>query len=196
MASVFAMKLFSIEGPIGIGKSTLLSELKKNGYPTYPEPIEEWTPVLKAFYHDRSKTAVDCQRFIYSSLINRHLRIWRDNYEVNIMERSLKASLDVFTAATKRASPSSNWRIVEKYGEGGMARYESGTRYIALHASFDTVYNRSRARGGLDTEADKEYLKEIYDLCVEFEKDCHAIVYVDGRSIESVTKEVIKILEQ
>ena len=125
VTSVFAMKLFSIEGPIGIGKSTLLSELKKNGYPIYPEPIEEWAPVLKAFYHDRSKTAVDCQRFIYSSLIKRHLRIWKDNYEVNVMERSLKASLDVFTTATKRTSPSSNWGIVEKYGEGGMARYES-----------------------------------------------------------------------
>ena len=52
------MKVFSIEGPIGVGKSTVLGLLKGHGFPVYPEPTKEWDPWLQHFY-TTEKTAKD-----------------------------------------------------------------------------------------------------------------------------------------
>ena len=54
--------ILCVEGNIGSGKSTLLEGLRKNGFPVFPEPVEdEWKIPLQRFYSDPARWAFSFQ---------------------------------------------------------------------------------------------------------------------------------------
>ena len=67
------MKIISIEGAIGVGKSTVL-QLLMSLFPVFLEPIDEWKESLEKFYATGEKNVgfIELQYKIIESLQMRH----------------------------------------------------------------------------------------------------------------------------
>ncbi len=101
-------KIFSIEGSIGSGKSTLIRELKNKldtNWIFVLEPISEWNDVkdkageniLTKFYKNQQKYAFSFQMMAYISRLARLKQVIRDHPKaVIITERSIFAYRHVF----------------------------------------------------------------------------------------------------
>ena len=106
------MKLFSVEGNIGSGKSTFIAKLKEelkhiNGIPVVyiPEPVEEWESIqsvegknmIELFYSDPKQYAFAFQMMAYITrlaYLKREMKKYPDC--ILISERSLLADYHVF----------------------------------------------------------------------------------------------------
>ena len=113
------VKIFSIEGNIGSGKSTLVDYLNRNlpilhdtrsdftRVVYLQEPVDEWTtfvdehrvPILTHFYQNPEKYAFSFQMMAYISRISRLRQAIRENNNNNtviICERSVDTDKNVF----------------------------------------------------------------------------------------------------
>lgn len=92
--------LISIEGNIGVGKSTILEKLKKNKeFKCIPEPIEKWKNLgghnlLDLFYKEPEKHSTCFQLYTMLTLFNERIKTHNENYIIS--ERSLKTGINVF----------------------------------------------------------------------------------------------------
>jgi len=104
-------KLVSIEGNIGVGKSTIVQKLKAvyEGRPDVvflEEPVELWAkicdefgvPILTKFYEDSARYAFAFQVMAYSSRLSMIRKTIRENPNAKIIicERSLDADKEIF----------------------------------------------------------------------------------------------------
>src|SRR4051812_32216929 len=73
------LRYIAVEGPIGVGKSTLVRSLvdRLKGRPLF-EAVEE-NPFLKSFYADRSKYAFQTQLFFLLSRFKQQQEIFQDD---------------------------------------------------------------------------------------------------------------------
>ena len=102
------MKIFSIEGNIGSGKSTLIELLKKSdlNYVFIPEPVGLWneikdtdgTTILERYYQDPKGYAFSFQMMAYITRIQTIRQAIKNNPEnsVFITERSVYTDREVF----------------------------------------------------------------------------------------------------
>ena len=96
--------IVSIEGLIGIGKSTLIEHLKNNlkeinGKPLVflKEPIEEWQGLIELFYKDQKRYAFSFQLTVLVTMARLLKKTIKDNPDsIIICERSVFSSRDVF----------------------------------------------------------------------------------------------------
>lgn len=179
--------VFTIEGPIGVGKSTLLNELEQKGFPVFYEPTEEWEPWLRHFYTSLRTPAdsIFLQKRIGHSIARRSKKIWESEEPVIIMERSLSSGLEVFTAVNKKLTPDPRWEEVETLYRDLISLWETPSdvirfHSIALHVPFGTVIDRAMARGGPDASTSVQYHKNIYDQSLSYSTRCPSIVYIDN----------------
>ena len=102
--------IFSIDGNIGSGKSTIVRQLKKalETNPTFiflEEPVSEWetiktsdgTTILEKFYNDQDKYAFSFQMMAYISRLAQLRKTIRENPDCHIVtERSIYTDRNVF----------------------------------------------------------------------------------------------------
>jgi deoxyadenosine/deoxycytidine kinase len=101
------MKIISIEGNIGSGKSTLIKKLRQlpefqNGFTFLPEPVDEWNTIkdsdgitiLEKYYSDQKKYAFSFQMMAYIS----RLKQLNDSKKSSIIitERCLYTDRNIF----------------------------------------------------------------------------------------------------
>ena len=144
------MKIISIEGAIGVGKSTVL-QLLMSLFPVFLEPIDEWKESLEKFYASGEKNvgSIELQYKIIESLRMHHESMKSCKKSIVLMERSLLSSLEVFTKNNSSAFPHPEWEKVESLTRKLISEYEQNdVHYIALNAAFDTILNRAIDRGG------------------------------------------------
>ena len=97
------MKIYSIEGNIGCGKSTLIELLEKNGNKSIHEPIFQWssfrdrsgTTILEMFYADQKKYAFPFQMMAFITRLQQIKEIECTD-EIIFIERSIFTDLEVF----------------------------------------------------------------------------------------------------
>ena len=96
------VKLFSIDGNIGAGKTTVIKKLKQEfkNIIIFVEPIEEWEPIIIAANENPKKYAFKAQNTILNHF--EKIKEWIYNKRVKspsiiIVERSALTSLLVFT---------------------------------------------------------------------------------------------------
>ena len=120
------MKVFSIEGPIGVGKSRVLGLLCTT---------KEWDPWLQPFYttEKTAKDSIHLQLQIGNSIAKRMENIVCDGNSVAIMERSLQSGLHVFTEVNQGLTPDPEWENCVKYYEDLIAKHETETCNIKLY---------------------------------------------------------------
>lgn len=152
------MKLFSIEGNIGSGKSTFITKLKQGlkhvyGIPVVyvPEPVEEWESIksvdgknmIELFYADPKQYAFTFQMMAYISRLA-YLKKEMNKYPdcILISERSLLADYYVFA------------RMLHQSGDISQEQYEIYNRW------FDEFLEDITMTGVI-------YLKTDPELCFE-----------------------------
>lgn len=101
--------IFSVEGNIGTGKSTLLAELEKQ-FENHPdicylkEPVDVWTSIkdkngisiLEKYYENQTRYAFPFQMMAFISRLSALRDALKRNYKVILMERSLYTDCNVF----------------------------------------------------------------------------------------------------
>jgi deoxyadenosine/deoxycytidine kinase len=87
-------KIVCIDGLIGAGKSTVLSELENRGYYVFKEEVEKWGIFLDRFYKDPKRWGFTLQLAILNSMI--------EQYEV--MQELIKSNDIVFVERAPTSS--------------------------------------------------------------------------------------------
>jgi len=98
------MKLFSIEGNIGSGKSTLIKKLKEldNNIIFLPEPVDEWNTIvdsegkniIEKYYSDQKKYAFSFQMMAFITRVKQIKDIDADS--IIIIERCVHTDREIF----------------------------------------------------------------------------------------------------
>lgn len=84
---------FAIEGNIGSGKSTVLKRLgDATKLPVFLEPVDEWKPLLSAFYKDPKRWSLTFNINVLTSFAN-----WKHNKFPAFYERTPVSCKHVFT---------------------------------------------------------------------------------------------------
>lgn len=172
--------IVSIEGNIGIGKSTLLDNLelsyKSNGITDViilREPVEEWSVVrdennesiLKNFYRDPVKYSFSFQILILKTMVDLLLRTISDNpnCKIIICERSVKSSFNVFVKMQHHSFMMNKieFQIYESiYKQTLLMENIRQHKIVYLYCRAEICFERiqSRCREGED-DIDLDYLK-------------------------------------
>lgn len=80
--------MISLEGNVGVGKSTVLRELQRRGIRVQPEAVDHWT-LLESFYHNP-------RRFGFGFQLQVLVSYCATPMNTQIVERSSEAALQVF----------------------------------------------------------------------------------------------------
>lgn len=199
---MFSNFVFSLEGPIGVGKSTILSALGRRGCKIYPEPVATWKPALDRFYQcqvagteaDATEAAISLQSCVVESLDDRHREIESINFERRavVMERSCLAALSIFVDINENRHPNSTqWQLIRRSLWDSCRMYETDLKRIALHHdSVETVIARTLNREGSDFISDTNYLKDVYIASNAFEEDCDIVVNCTNRPVSDIADEI------
>ena len=187
-------KIYSVEGNIGSGKSTLVSVLKKY-YASEPivfldEPVDEWSKIkdtsgetiLSKFYADQSKYAFSFQMMAYISRIAKLRETLRNHSNsIIITERSVLTDKNVFAKMLydDNKIEEVNYKIyLQWFDEFTRDIPEIGIIYVK--ASPEICYERviSRAREG--EEIPLSYLKNCHSYHTKWLEDQSTILTLDA----------------
>ena len=154
------MPIFTIDGGIGSGKSTVLEYLHTHfGFPIDPEPVQRWLPYLEDIYtHGRGS-------------FNFQVRVWLDRCWIQekpaahiVMERSGYFQANVFVpinAENGLLTPSEHQMLREMYDRS--FRMWSPRGMVYLRSSPDKCLARIKQRGRPEEAGiGAEYLQRIH----------------------------------
>lgn len=150
-------KVISVEGNIGVGKSSVLIHLANSyNYNCLQEPVEEWT-LLDRFYHDRKKYAVPLQFQILTSQFRQYQNFKKP---LTIVERSPWTSKHVF--AELLLEDDTIWlpiyNAIHKYFTYHV------DHYIYLNVNPTIAHERiMKRRRGNEKNISIEYLQKLHD---------------------------------
>ena len=212
--------IFSIEGNIGSGKSTIVEALRKrltNQYEMYDyvflqEPVEDWKSIrddsgvgiLEKFYTDQEKYGFSFQMMAYISRLALIKKTIRENPDSHIItERSINTDRNVFAKMLRDDGKIEkvNYDIYMKWFDEFVE--ETKVDYIIyIKADADVCFHRvqKRARKGEEV-IPEQYLKrcgEYHDNWLSNEKNVFSIDvnqdFTDNNMLERWTNSIITIL--
>ena len=142
--------MISVEGNIGVGKSSVLEILQKRGYTTRQEQVHLWS-LLPLFYKEKKKYAFAFQLQVLTSYMGAH---------ADFIERSALSALFVFAKMLEEDEfiTSEDFKILDKICRG-LPQPKSHV-YLRLDAELCLERIRQRGRKG-EEEITIDYLKKI-----------------------------------
>lgn len=171
------VKIFSIEGNIGSGKSTLVEVLKTTlqteGVIFVPEPIDDWNAIvdergetmLSKFYKFQESYAFSFQMMAYISRISALRKLIKKNPNaIIITERSVHTDRQVFAKMLydDKKIESVKYQIYLKWFDEFIQEIPI-TGIIYVRASPDICYERVHKRGRIGETIPLEYLQNCHD---------------------------------
>jgi len=168
-------RIISLDGNIGVGKTTLIEHIKKR-FPNIivvPEPVDMWTQLkdsegrnlLELFYKDKQRWAFSFQQ---AAMLSRLLLLQKavedaKPGQIILSERSVLTDRFVFAEMLHHSGDLNpiEWTLYQYwYKAFGSMLPMAGLLYI--NTGVDTAYRRiqSRGRGG-EGEISKEYLEAL-----------------------------------
>jgi deoxyadenosine/deoxycytidine kinase len=199
----------SIEGNIGVGKSTLLSKIynhfNKNGKVSCAwEPLDEWdnNGFLGDMYSKRIEHA-EFQYMVISSMFHKSF-MGLSNSEILIQERSMDSAFEVFTKNNVQNTRSVDMlkysydKLKELLEETFSSRKVRIYLRVPPFVAFARVCQRSRSS---ELNMSEEYITAINNSYEEWlglssnTSNTDEIIKIDAsRSIEDVTQDVLRII--
>lgn len=197
-----AVQIWSVDGNIGAGKSTLVRALRERGFTVMTENVEGWGDTLTLFYDDPKRWSYLLQTRILADMATQYEEARRQGSGVVLIERSPQSAM-IF--------------VEESFANGNMSEVERDT-YLELNRRIgwrpdrviyvDTPPTecvwRMRARNrAAEAGVDESYIQRIaarYEAAMA--PDGHlgrdAVVHrLDGRdSISSNADRVVSIVEE
>ena len=174
------VRIISIEGNIGSGKSTFLKTLK-NYYRDNElirfcdEPVNEWLnikdeygkTILECFYENQDKYSFHFQMVAYISRLNILRNMLKNNVEIIFTERCVYTDINVFAQMLFDSGKMSNieFTIYKKWFDEFLEEIPS-IFYVYIDTTANTCFQRIIERGRLGESIPLEYLvkcKEYHD---------------------------------
>lgn len=166
------MRLICIEGNIGVGKSSLTSDLAKElGARPLFEPVAE-NPYLEDYYRDPKRYGLEMQYWLMSRRFEMHewaiRHIWQTGQPV-VMDRSIYG--DWIFARRNHLDGNIDDKGYNAYmhHRAVMDRYLMVPHFVIfLHAKPETCLERISTRGrGCEKSVPLSYLRGLHDLHLE-----------------------------
>jgi deoxyadenosine/deoxycytidine kinase len=160
-------RYIAVEGPIGVGKTTLTKALAKRfGGRTVFEIVEE-NPFLASFYQDRSKFAFQTQLFFLLSRFKQQQELFQqDLFNQATISDYLFAKDRIFASITLDQNELS---LYERVYEQISPRVLKPDLVIYLQARQDVLLGRIKKRGrDFERRFDAEYLSELSSAYSDF----------------------------
>lgn len=164
MINNMAKKIFSIEGNIGAGKSSVLEIIQKQ-YTVYYEDISAWK-FLDEFYQDKKRWAFTLQTSILKTMKKQYSEIMSLKDDVIFIERSPQSSL-IFAQMLYQSNHMNDKEyelIVDLYNE--FKWYPTETFFINTPVSICFKRMRQRDRE-CERNVDEDYLNRLNSLYME-----------------------------
>lgn len=98
-----------IDGNIAAGKTTVLQEIEKKGYPVYYEPFQD-NPWLPLYYQDPKKYALNTQIWFLSERFRQYKNADFSTRKIVFVERSMYTDRFIFVELIRRMG---NLNIIE-----------------------------------------------------------------------------------
>lgn len=165
-----------VEGNIGAGKSTVLRALSGLGVPVIPEPVEDWGPLLDAFYASPSEWGLAFSLKVLAGFDDAH------RHETCIVERCPLSCRHVFTQMLFNDGnlTQEEWDLFKDYADTlGWAPDVIVYIDTPAHMCLDRVKSRARP---CEAAVDLLYMRRLefqYDTLLKF---CNVpVVRLDGK---------------
>jgi deoxyguanosine kinase len=181
--------LFSIEGNIGSGKSSLSKILKEqlNNTVIFDEPVQDWNSftdennntVLKNFYSDKTKYGFQFNMVIYATKFNYLTTI--NKAKLTILERSYLSDFNVFLKMLydNKNISKIEYKISELLFTTTKSLYPIN-KIIYLRTSFEVCYNRYLKRNRQGEILDKDYLLMLHNYHDHYFLHHPDVIIIDG----------------
>ncbi len=164
--SALGRQFVAIEGPIGVGKTSLARRLADvfGAEPLLEVPEEN--PFLPRFYEDRRHFALSTQLFF---LFQRRQMLERlrqaDLFHASVISDFLWAKDRVFARITLNDD---EWRLYEQVAGAAEGDIPAPELVIFLQAPIEILFERIRRRGRQYERIDRDYLAEVAAAYTDF----------------------------
>jgi len=174
--------IISIEGLIGVGKTTFLTKLA-NEFKTNPilshykikfieEPVDEWISIksddgkdniLGVFYKDMPRWSASFQTLAFITRFKRLIKCLQEDNDIIILDRSMETDMNVFAQMLKDDKNISEmeWNMYQKWNDihNILFPYISKKNVVYLKCSPEIAHQRIMKRGREEEKNTKlEYL--------------------------------------
>jgi len=170
--------IISIEGNIGVGKSSLLDKLRKdyiNSADFIVEPVEEWLSItndegkniLDVFYNDKKRWSYTFQNIAYITRMQKIIDVLLNSEkQFIIMDRSLDADLNTFANLLHKDGclDDIEWNAYNKWNNFFQEQYGNIFTHIYVYLKCDPNVSKERIlKRGREAEKniDMDYLEKI-----------------------------------
>jgi deoxyadenosine/deoxycytidine kinase len=158
-----------IDGPVGAGKSTLMSILANHGFTAFPEPVVE-NPLLEQFYRDRARYSFSLQILLLNKRFE-HIRKAR-HVAKSVMDRSIYCD-EIFAKMLfeNGEMTKEEFQIYQELRANMLEHCKPPTLMIYLEISTDTAVQRIHKRKRTyELETERKYWEDLNHAYREYFK--------------------------
>jgi len=181
-------RYIAIEGPIGIGKTTLAKRLAESfNYETLLEDAEE-NPFLERFYQDRRSNALPTQLYF----LFQRMRKLQDLRQGDIFQpvRVSDFLIEKDPLFARITLDDNEYHLYQTVYDNIIEDLPKPDLVIYLHAPTDTLYDRVQMRGNaIERPIEQAYLQQLNDAYTQF------FYHYDDTPLLIVNTEVINLAQ-
>ena len=185
--------IISIDGCIGVGKSSVLEELTSRGYVVYHEGLDDWSRILEKFYENPSRWSFTLQMSILKDMHQQYMKILKSLKYTDLVfvERSPK-SCTVFVENSKELGYLCEAEV-EIYNTYHKLLTWQPDKTIQLTAPVEICMSRIIQRNRKEEHAiDVEYLTALHARYVSLPGTC---IHTE-RSVGEVVDDILSLIER
>lgn len=134
-----------IEGVVGVGKSSLMRHIAKEGYVAFEEPVVD-NPILPKFYHDRKRYSFPLQIFFLNKRF-KHIK-QASQIENSVLDRSIYGDA-IFAKMLANGGDMEfeEYQIYEELLENMLEHVAAPKLMVYLEVGVDEAVRRIQKRG-------------------------------------------------
>ena len=153
-----------IDGNIGAGKTTVLQEIEKKGYPVFYEPFQE-NPWLPLYYQEPKKYALNTQIWFLSERFRQYKNADFSSRKIVFIERSMYTNRFIFVELIRRQGNLDDMELNTYKHHFDIYKNPLPDLSIILDTPAGECKNRMNIRGrGMEEGVPLDYLQKLGEV--------------------------------